>query len=64
MSPKYCVLMDCGTTPHPDAICKLYWSMESDQNIAGTCGYMKIKPEPADDENSSESKDFLTEFFN
>ncbi len=64
LDPTYCILMDCGTIPAQDAINKFYWSMESDENIGGVCGYMKIEPEAANDQNAQESKDFLTEFLN
>jgi cellulose synthase/poly-beta-1,6-N-acetylglucosamine synthase-like glycosyltransferase len=55
--------MDSGTVPEKDAINKLYWSLESNSDLGGVCGYMKVEPETINDKDK-ESKDFFTEFLN
>jgi chitin synthase len=38
IQPKYVMLLDVGTRPHPDALFKLYECMECYTNVAGCCG--------------------------
>jgi chitin synthase len=38
IQPKYVMLLDVGTRPHPDALFKLYECMKLDRNVAGCCG--------------------------
>jgi len=42
IQPKYCVLMDVGTMPRPEAILKLYMAMEQDRDIGGCCGEIAV----------------------
>jgi chitin synthase len=38
IKPKYVMLLDVGTRPHPNALFKLYECMKLDRNVAGCCG--------------------------
>ena len=43
ISPKYCILLDCGTIPSDFAIYKIVEAMENNQQLGGACG--NIVPE-------------------
>lgn len=45
--PKFCMLIDVGTEPEPEALYLLYNALEKDSQIAGVCG--EIVPRSEDD---------------
>lgn len=38
LRPRYCFLLDAGTVPEPQALLRLYASMEENKNIGGIAG--------------------------
>ena len=48
--PHYTVLIDCGLSPHEDAMWNFFCALEYDKTIGGCCGFMGCKPERTTDD--------------